>query len=149
VAVKAIHLQEVQLGAPGHIAGSESGHQEIQKARTVNGWRDCILVLMDLIGVKKRALEGDSAASGSMQAFHQLVRREMSAGLNSLHHAYVWNDSVLLLAYADNQPIAYAKVMRAADELKRRVDGISPCYAIAVKGRAFHQHLFPKTQELR
>lgn len=100
-------------------------------------WSDCIVVLMDLNGVKKRALAGDSAASASMRAFHQLVCREMAGGLRSLDHAYVWNDSVLLLAYVDSRPRAYEKAIHAADCLKRKVDATNRCYAIAVKGRAF------------
>lgn len=99
-------------------------------------WRDCIVVLMDLTGVKKRAFEGNASATSLMRSFHQLVHREMAAGLRELDHAYVWNDSVLLLARVD-EPRAYARVMHAADDLKRRVDTVAPSYAIAVKGRAF------------
>lgn len=103
----------------------------------MSGWSDCIVVLMDLIGVKKRALEGDSVASALMRSFHELVRREMAGCLRALDHAYVWNDSVLLLAYVDDRPQAYAKAIQAADDLKRKVDGTAPSYAIGVKGRAF------------
>jgi hypothetical protein len=103
----------------------------------VGGWSDSIVVLMDLIGVKKRAFEGDSAASALMRSFHQLVRHEMAQGLHALNHAYVWNDSVLLLAYVDDRDLAYEKAIHAADDLKQGVDAIAPSYAIAVKGRAF------------
>lgn len=109
----------------------------------MSGWRDCIVVLMDLIGVKKRALEGDSAASVLMRSFHKLVRREMAGDLGALDHAYVWNDSVLLLAYVDGRREAYEKAIHAADNLKRKVDVTAPSYAIAVKGRAFPSNAGP------
>lgn len=70
-------------------------------------WRDCIVVLMDLIGVKKRAIEGNTHASALMRSFHDVVRREMDRGLQALSHGYVWNDSVLLLAYVDGRPQSY------------------------------------------
>lgn len=106
-------------------------------------WRDCIVVLMDLIGVKKQALDGDSGASALMRSFHAMVRREMAGGLGALDHAYVWNDSVLLLAYVDDRSQAYKRAIHAADDLKRKVDVIAPSYAIAVKGRAFPSNAGP------
>lgn len=93
------------------------------------------MILLDLIGIKKRAIEGNSVASASMQSFHLLVSKAMRDGLTTLDHAYVWNDSVLLLAYLKGN--SYEKVMRAADELKRQIDAQNLCYAIAVKGRSF------------
>ena len=109
----------------------------------MSGWRDCIVVLMDLIGVKRLAFEGDRAASALMRSFHQLVRREMASGLHALDHAYVWNDSVLLLAYVDDRPKTYERAIHAADDLKRKVDESTPSYAIAVKGRAFPSNADP------
>lgn len=103
----------------------------------MSGWRDCIIVLMDLIGLRRRALEGDSAASALMRSFHNVIRKEMASGLRGLDHAYVWNDSVLLLAYVDDRSPAYESAIHAADTLKRKIDAIAPSYAIAVKGRAF------------
>jgi hypothetical protein len=103
----------------------------------VTGWSDSIIVLIDLIGVKKRALGGDSYASGLMRSFHKLVQREMARGLGALDHAYVWNDSVLLLAHVDDRPEAYERAIRAADDLKRKIDVMAPSFAIAVKGRTF------------
>ena len=107
------------------------------RGSTVGKWKDCIVVLMDLMGVKRRALEGDSSGSALMRSFHDLVRQEMAGGLDALDRAYVWNDSVLLLAYVDGRSEAYKKAIRAADCLKRKVDSTAPSYAIALKGRAF------------
>lgn len=100
-------------------------------------WRDCIVVLIDLIGIRKRALEGGSAASVSMRSFHQLVRTEMDGGLDAIDHVYAWNDSVLLLAYVDDCWKTYKDAIRAVDDLKRKVDLFARSYAIAVKGQAF------------
>jgi hypothetical protein len=103
---------------------------------------------MDLIGVKKRALDGDASASGLMRSFHRLVHRQMTAGLRSLDHAYVWNDSVILLAYLNEGSQRYQRVLRAADDLKRSVDIIARSYAIAVKGRAFRTKAFPENSRV-
>lgn len=107
------------------------------RSSPVSRWRDCIVVLMDLIDVKKRANEGDARASTLMRSFHDVVRCEMDRGLEALSHAYVWNDSVVLLASVDGQPQLYEAAIHAADDLKRKVDTIAPSYGIAVKGRAF------------
>ncbi len=109
----------------------------------MNQWRDCIVVLIDLIGVKTRALEGNSTASRLMRSLHKLVRREMAGNLAVLDHAYVWNDSVLLLGYVDDRPKTYESALHAADDLKRKVDVIARSYAIAVKGRAFPSNAAP------
>jgi hypothetical protein len=109
---------------------------------------DCILVLMDLIGIKKRALEGDAKASAVMRSFHELVEEEMITELSALDHAYVWNDSVLLLAYVNEESQRYQDAMRAADALKRKVDSISRSYAIAVKGRAFRTKTTDRNQRV-
>ena len=94
-------------------------------------------MLLDLVGVKNRALDDNFSASKLMRNFHKIVYREMTDGLKALDHAYVWNDSVLLLAYVDGRSHIYGDALHAADALKRKVDRISPSYAIAVKGRAF------------
>lgn len=70
----------------------------------MSDWRKCIVVLIDLIGVKRQSLKGSSGGSSLMRKFHEVVCREMRAGLlTSLDHAYVWNDAVLLLAYLDER----------------------------------------------
>lgn len=103
----------------------------------MSGWSDCIVVLIDLIGIERRALDGDSAASALMRSFHELVLQKMAGGLRALDHAYVWNDAVLLLAYVDDRPETYERAIHAADNLKRQVDATAPSYAITVEGRAF------------
>jgi hypothetical protein len=73
-----------------------------------------------------------------MRSLHALVAREKSQ-LASIHHAYTWNDSVLLVSFPDREE-AYSAAMHDADGLKKRIDReVAKCYAIAVKGQAFPQ----------
>ncbi len=51
-----------------------------------DGWKDYIVVLMDLIGVKRRALTGDSAGSALMRSFHDVARQEMARSVDALDH---------------------------------------------------------------
>lgn len=109
----------------------------------MSDWHDCIVILMDLIGVKELALSGDSQASLLMRRFHAMVRKEMHIGLSSLTHAYVWNDAVLLLAYVDGGQDTTEKIIRDAARLKKKVSTLKQCYAIAVKGQSFPIELRP------
>lgn len=102
-------------------------------------WRDCVVIYIDLVGLRKRASGAKSKGSSLMRAFHALVANEMKSGLLSLDHAYVWNDSVLLLGYVDGSSGAYQACLRDAETLKRKVDQRVKSYAIAVKGQTFPQ----------
>jgi len=64
-------------------------------------WRDCILIYIDLVGIRKQTRKANSDASSMMRALHKLVAKEMNSRLPFLHHAYAWNDSVLLMGYID------------------------------------------------
>src|ERR1035437_4272348 len=99
-------------------------------------WRDCIVTLIDMAGVKKRAKGG--LASKLMREFHRLVMREIGT-LQSVAHAYAWNDSVILLSYVDNLDSSFESAIRDAEKLKRQIDKDDHefSYAIAVKGQAF------------
>jgi hypothetical protein len=97
-------------------------------------WQDCIVTLIDLVGVKARAQQG--IASKLMLKFHNIVVKERGS-LNATAHAYVWNDSVLLLSYVNENSSSFESAMKDADKLKRRVDTIERSYAIAVKGQTF------------
>jgi hypothetical protein len=113
----------------------------------MSDWKDCIVILIDLIGVKDLAREGDSQASSLMRRFHEMVHQEMQTGLSSLNHAYVWNDATLLLAYVDGDSRTFEKIIADTSRLKQKVDTIKPYYAIAVKGQAFPTDYDPDTYE--
>ncbi len=108
------------------------------------GWPDCVVVYMDLPSLRKLAEAPSSDASTRMRQFHDLVRRELgSRHLQSLDHAYVWNDSALLLALVDGTSTQDRECLQDAERLKRSVDmwiqawSKKPSYAIAVKGQVF------------
>jgi hypothetical protein len=98
-------------------------------------WRDCIVTFIDLPGVKKLA-SANSAGSDLMRRLHALAARELPR-LAAIDHAYVWNDSVLLLSFIKNTPASFVAAMTDAHRFKRRVNGLKKCYAVAVKGQAF------------
>lgn len=98
-------------------------------------WRDCIIVLIDLPGVRKLApLKGVGASV--MRKLHILTTRQVPH-LANVNHAYVWNDSVLLVGFVDGTSDSFVRVMREVDTFKRAVDSINTSYAIAVKGQTF------------
>lgn len=99
-------------------------------------WRDCIVTMIDLPGVKRPAKK-PSAGSDLMRRFHTLVVTELSEHFLSVAHAYTWNDSVLLLSYVNGDKASFVAAMRDAERLKRRVDQLQKSYAVAVKGRTF------------
>jgi len=98
-------------------------------------WRDCIVVFLDLPGVKELAPR-TAAGSSMMRELHVLAVKEVPH-LTRVNHAYVWNDSVLLLGFVDKTRASFIEVMREADRFKRAVDVIKTSYAVAVKGQTF------------
>jgi len=98
-------------------------------------WRDCIVTFIDLPGVRKLA-PLDSAGSALMLQLHNLASEEVPT-LTAIAHSYVWNDSVLLLAFVNDTASSVVAAMKDADRFKRRVDAIKKCYAIAVRGQTF------------
>ena len=100
-------------------------------------WRHCIVSLIDVTGIKKLAAKGNGIASAKMREMHSLVFSAASQGLKAHAHAYLWNDSALLLAFVDSDLRQATDVLREVDELKSKIDAIGKCYAVSVKGKAF------------
>jgi hypothetical protein len=99
------------------------------------------VTLIDLIGTKDLAARGDRKASYAMRGMHMLVVKQMAMALPAHSRAYIWNDSVVLLAYLDDGPDV---ILREVDMLKRQIDAfVKTCgckrgsFAIAVQGRVF------------
>jgi hypothetical protein len=106
-------------------------------------WPDCIVTLIDVIGIKSAAKRG-SKASGQMRNLHSLAQTSMNLGMPKHAHSYCWNDSVLLLAFWNGEPADGRGILSEASALKRRIDEtIGQSYAISVKGRAFPDHTPP------
>ena len=100
-------------------------------------WQDCIVTLIDLVGVKKKADQG--IGSKLMLELHKIVMYERG-NLHAIKHIYVWNDSVLLLSYVSESASSFEGAMKDADKLKQQVDMLDfgyCSYAIAVKGQTF------------
>lgn len=66
-------------------------------------WKDCVVTVIDVIDIKKLAGRHRGVASRMMRNLHSLTATAMNDGMsmNNHAHAYAWNDSVLLLAYAE------------------------------------------------
>lgn len=101
--------------------------------------RHCIVTFMDLAGTRKEIDDDSAIATGIMRNFHQAVYNETINEMPTHEHSYTWNDSVLLLAYTDGAYTNITKIMKEADNLKKKVDRIKKCYAISVKGMSFSE----------
>lgn len=103
---------------------------------------------MDLAGTRKEIDNNSTIAVDIMREFHQTVYNETINEMATHEHSYTWNDSVLLSAYTDDAYTNITKIMKEADNLKKKVDRIQKCYAISVKGMSFSEpcyysgHLF-------
>jgi len=105
-------------------------------------WRNCIVTLIDVIGIKQLALNGTSQATDLMRKLQSITESRMNYGMKAHAHAYMWNDSVLLLGYLDQATAR--SLLEEADSLKRAIEqGVNKCYAISVKGQTFPEPGFP------
>lgn len=111
-------------------------------------WPNCIVSVIDVIGIKQIAKAGGSKASSQMLKLHSLTQTAMNSGMHMHAHAYCWNDSVLLLAFWNGAYEAGRTILSEASELKRRIDEqVGKSYAISVKGRAFPQQTTSSPEE--
>lgn len=105
-------------------------------------WRKCVVTLIDVIGIKQLALNGTSQATDLMRKLHTITENRMNHQMSAHAHAYIWNDSVLLLGYLEQVPAR--KLLEEADSLKKIIEhDIQKCYAISVKGQTFPEPNFP------
>lgn len=107
-------------------------------------WKNNIVTYIDLIGIKELIEQGNSVASLKMQEFHKTIFNFTKNEMKYHENAYIWNDSVVLLAYIDDQYLQVKDVMQAADNIKKKIDQICNSYAISVKGKSFPE---PSTNE--
>jgi hypothetical protein len=111
-----------------------TGNSRSQQRPTA--WRNCVVALIDLAGTKRETAKGNGRGSTLMRKFHNLVVGTLRQRQH-IAHAYVWNDSVLLLAYVAGRPGEYEDLFQELDILKQRIGALNRCYGIAVKGQAF------------
>lgn len=101
-------------------------------------WKDCVITVIDVIGIKHVANQGGSRATSKMRALHALVQTSMNSSMNLHAQSYCWNDSVLLLGYWGGEPEEGRALLAEASWLKQKIDQkVGPSYAISIKGRAF------------
>ena len=101
-------------------------------------WDDCVVTYIDLIGTTKSAATGE--ASRLMRRLHGLVAGELAHGaLPSIAHAYVWNDSVLVLSpFSKHDRALNLAALRDVSSLKAAIDEkVCRSFAILVKGQPF------------
>jgi hypothetical protein len=109
-------------------------------------WRDCIVTLIDLVGVRSDSKSG--RGSVLMRKLQDVVVQEIGSERYGFARAYTYNDAVLLLSYVSDARESFQTAMRDADNLKKQIDRIQASYAIAVKGQAFPL-VFKRTSEPR
>ncbi len=100
-------------------------------------WRDCIVTYLDSASTKSEGRH----ASKLMRKMHQLGAHLISADMPLHAHGYLWNDSILLLAYVNNLREKAEIVLREAESFKRKIDQIAMTYAVRVWGQCFPQLL--------
>ncbi len=101
----------------------------------MSNWPDCVVSYFDLIGIRKMITAENSEASDLMRTFHVLIYKSIYTDMPTHHHAYVWNDSAVFLAFPQNDG-DYETIMRELNALKPKLDSICPSYAICVMGQA-------------
>jgi hypothetical protein len=106
-----------------------------------DGFQECIVTFIDLIGIKELAKGGQGSAL--MMEMHQRVKSQIQAGHLASHpYAYLWNDSVLLLAYLNDQEsrsVQKNRILKEADNLRKKIDVDLELksFGISVQGMAF------------
>ena len=100
-------------------------------------WKKCILSYIDIIGVKAHAK--DSRGSSIMRRLQSYVTNGFEKHLSNHDHAYVWNDSVLIVAYLKDHRGEKMKLLREVNDFKRYLDTalVMPSFAVVVEGMTF------------
>ena len=113
-------------------------------------WKDCIVSLIDVIGMRTIIAKGDSEGSLAMRRFWEIVEADVTHHMSAHQHAYCANDSVWLLADVSEGAEAYAAALREVATLKEAIDTFHRSYAICVKGQPFPPPLpIPNTSRTR
>jgi len=110
--------------------------------------RDCIVTVLDLPDIKelsgKQMQNGSTPATKFMTAMRGFAESEMANMIQEHEQAYVWTDSILLLAFLDSPSKTCESVLKEADCIKLRLDKKlktsgyhKRTFATAVKGQTF------------
>src|SRR5258707_15280944 len=95
-------------------------------------FEDALIAYVDLIGTIKKV--EDSEATVLMREMHSDVREALgdTHALPAITHAYVWNDSMLLVMRAP-ESVMYSGALQDVAALRSRLR--VPSYAILAKGQ--------------
>jgi hypothetical protein len=80
-------------------------------------WRDCIITLIDLVGIRSQATA--AIASTQMRKQHRTLLDQVQSDRYSFAHAYAYNDAVHLLAYVDRKAHSAEAAIRGAEGQKK------------------------------
>ncbi len=97
---------------------------------------DCIVSLIDMIGVRDLLDRGDRKAVTTMRRMHAAVIRA-AAHFDLKTEICFWNDSVLIHSLVNESDTSYASAMCPLVEMKAAIDAVRPSYCICVKGQSF------------
>ena len=106
---------------------------------TSSDWPPCIVTAFDLVGTKSRAASG--RGSSKMIEMRSFAVAKVNNGLPLHSHAYIWNDSVLLLSYETKPTQRRRELLAELEDFKTALEQRcgARTYAISVKGLAFPQ----------
>jgi hypothetical protein len=104
----------------------------------MSNWKKCIITFADFPGIKKLAASG--RASTMMTDLHGYISSQAMTLLPSHSGVYIWNDSILLVAYFTARKDK-ERILREQSAFKtaidERVPGRHRPYAIVVQGKSF------------
>lgn len=100
-------------------------------------WPDCIVTLIDLIGIKDANKRRKKEGTRRMIALQKLIGPATKA-LKRHDHVYCWNDSVLLLHLVNKGQDTAREILSEIRDLKRQVDHqVGKSLVVCVKGQIF------------
>ncbi len=102
----------------------------------MSDFRDCVVSFIDLNNVSKVLNSRSKKGVAIMRRLHKLVNERVDT-LSAHEEVCFWQDSVLLLAFVDDSPASFARVMHDVQTLKAKIEELYPCHAVCVKGQAF------------
>lgn len=102
----------------------------------MSDFRNCVVSYIDMDGMKDLLDKDTRGAVTKFRELHRTIER-VGPTLTSHEEICFWNDSILVVAFVEDNSDAYEQVMQNVFTIKQEVDKVNPSYAICVKGQAF------------
>src|SRR3989338_277990 len=125
------------------VANKSELSMQINRSHESYEWPPCIITVLDLVGTSGNA--PNSVATQLMLKMRKFIVDKINVGLSNHSHAYVCNDSILLLSYITSPDQSRRSVLMELSGFKQALEqhcGVRS-YAISVQGLAF-----PKDSQL-